>query len=169
MSELETSWEATVTDQTNASMRVAYGITKNVHDAEDIAQETLIRSWKHRQDIKGKEARFARKVAANLAVDAWRRNRNGTAQPLDAVPELRSNTAIPDSFAEANEVTRAVQEAIGKVKPRYLGDVIRRHWIDEVPVSELASELNLPIGTIKSRLSRGYSQLRVILKPMQPD
>jgi RNA polymerase sigma-70 factor, ECF subfamily len=120
-----------------------YLVTGNLQDAEDVVQEALTRAavrWSRLRRYRIPEA-WVRRVAMNLASDGFRRVR----------PESRRPAEVPD-LAEA---LRALPMAQRKA-------VVLHHLLD-LPVDQVAVELGVPVGTVKSRLARARGALATLL------
>jgi RNA polymerase sigma-70 factor (sigma-E family) len=134
---------------------VAFLLTGDRHDAEDAAQTALTRTYAAWQRVRERDAyAYARTVLANLVIDRWRR-------PIReyATDELPDRPAMHDV---ADEVTRRrwLIAALDALSPRERAVIVLRHYLD-VAEADVARELNLSLGTVKSLNSRGLAKLRV--------
>jgi RNA polymerase sigma-70 factor, ECF subfamily len=126
-------------------------ITGDLHDAEDVVQEALIRAavrWSRLRDYGAPEA-WVRRVAMNLASDGFRRTRRRLAAASSLRPSPEPPTAL-EGLALA-QALRALPLAQRKV-------VVLHHLLD-LPVDQVAVELGVPVGTVKSRLARARAAL----------
>jgi RNA polymerase sigma-70 factor (ECF subfamily) len=131
-------------------------------DADDLFQETWIRVARRAStfDPARKFAPWVATIATNLAID-WLR---GNAKLVfdDAAGHLERNTSIPDpaqtmSAAQAqHNVTRALASL-----PEHMRQAILLRYFDELTEEEMATNLGIPKGTVKSRLHNALKSLRM--------
>jgi RNA polymerase sigma-70 factor (ECF subfamily) len=132
-------------------------VTGDLHDAEDAVQEALTRAaarWTQLREYEVPEA-WVRRVAMNLASDGFRRARRRLAvavrlRPADADPPSLDGLAVTAALRELPASQRAT--------------VVLYHLLD-LPVEQVAAELGVPVGTVKSRLTRARRALAAILDP----
>jgi RNA polymerase sigma-70 factor (sigma-E family) len=135
--------------------RAAYLLTGDRHQAEDAAQATLVRvyaAWGrvHRKDPYA----YARTVLANLVTDQWRR-------PMrEYATERMPDRPLPDDLADDVTRRRWLIGALQALSPRERAVVVLRHLLDATEV-DVARELNLSLGTVKSLNSRALAKLRI--------
>ena len=132
--------------------------------ADDIAQEALTTVWRkaHMFDpSKGNAPAWIYRVARNLRIDRIRRER--VWQPLpDDHREEASNDPTPDEELSQNEVQTAVREAI-ETLPVEQREIIELCYMGGLSQSEAAERLEIPVGTVKSRMRLAYGKLQPIL------
>ncbi|HEX5132388.1 MAG TPA: sigma-70 family RNA polymerase sigma factor [Candidatus Krumholzibacteria bacterium] len=144
---------------------LARSIVRNDGDAEDITQEVFFRVWERAgafDPSRGSPAAWITTMTRRLAIDKTRsrsfRSR-GREAPIDAVP---ANAAVDASStvlsAEANEVLAALNRLDAPYR-----EVIRLSYYEGLSHSGIASRLDTPLGTVKSRLREGVIQLRKLL------
>ncbi len=148
-------------------------------DVEDLMQEVLLRIWQRLGDYdpaRGELKSWIATLTRNLCVDAWRRSGMQRATvSLDAVAhtadeESQSSFAqripdprpTPEQMARRSEMRRVVSRSIRQVAPE-MQSVLRMRLIDDLENEEISSQLRIPVGTVKSRMSRGRSQLMPML------
>ena len=140
--------------------RIAVGLTGNATDAEDVLQETFIGAFK---GLKGFEGRASVKTWLTrilfMQSAQWRRGRRRKpAQRLDEA------AAAPLGSAEA---TLDVEAAIEQLSPEHQQVLLLREY-DRMSYDEIAEVLEVPRGTVESRLHRARSELRDRLKAYLP-
>jgi RNA polymerase sigma-70 factor (ECF subfamily) len=156
------AWEQLVDATANDIFRMAVSFTRHRGEAEDLTQEVFLKLWQnlHRY-LPGSSFRaWAYRVARNLFVDAYRRSR-----------EQRKATWVDPEFLETlpggeDPHTRAVRHqrlelarAALERLPEELSQLIMLRDFADWSYEELAEELELPIGTVKSRLNRARREL----------
>jgi len=156
------AWEQLVDATADDIFRMAVSFTRHRGEAEDLTQEVFLKLWQnlHRY-LPGSSFRaWAYRVARNLFVDAYRRSR-----------EQRKATWVDPEFLETlaggeDPHTRAVRHqrlelarAALERLPEELSQLIMLRDFADWSYEELAEELELPIGTVKSRLNRARREL----------
>lgn len=140
--------------------RVAWYLTGDSSRAEDLLQTTLLRTYLHWPRAAAAEAgplAYARRVMTNARTDAWRRlRRERLVAPAD-VPDAPEASGA-DAHAERDRLARA----LATLTPRQRRIVVLRHLVG-LPVAEVAADLGVSEGTVKSVSSRGLAQLRAAL------
>jgi RNA polymerase sigma-70 factor (sigma-E family) len=134
---------------------VAFLLTGDRHDAEDAAQTALTRTYAAWKRVRQRDAyAYARTVLANLVIDRWRRPIREYA--TDEVPDQASAHDVADEVARR----RWLIAALDALSPRERAVIVLRHYLD-VAEADVARELNLSLGTVKSLNSRGLAKLRI--------
>lgn len=144
--------------------RFAAGLTGDRGHAEDIVQETMLRAWRHPEKVGGRTGAprgWLYTVARHLAIDQHRARR---ARPAEAAGlTVLASQAAPDQIDAA--ITRwDLASVLAGLRPRDR-DLLAAHYLHDRSVDDIAAELNLPAGTIKSRLSAARDALRRNLQP----
>ncbi|HKE99141.1 MAG TPA: SigE family RNA polymerase sigma factor [Actinomycetes bacterium] len=136
-----------------------YLVTGDLQDAEDVVQEALTRAavrWARLRDYAIPEA-WVRRVAMNLASDGFRRAR----RRLAVAARLR-----PEAHHPATLEGLAVADALRTLPLAQRKAVVLHHLLD-LPVDQIAAELGIPVGTVKSRLARARGALARLLAAQQ--
>lgn len=153
--------------------RMAYLLCGDAHRADELTQqafERTYRSWSRAR--KGDPLAYARKVLANLRVDSWRRTRREVlADPgdLSTVSDggpARYAGGAPRGTRQVED-RDAVVRALLMLPVKQRRVVVLRHLLD-LSETEVAAELGLPVGTVKSTSARGLAHLRAILELSAP-
>jgi RNA polymerase sigma-70 factor, ECF subfamily len=134
-----------------------YLVTGNLQDAEDVVQEALTRAaarWSRLRRYRVPEA-WVRRVAMNLASDRFRWVRRRLAVTVRLRVELESRQPSPADVPGLTEALCALPMAQRKA-------VVLHHLLD-LPVDQVAVELGVPVGTVKSRLARARGALATLL------
>ncbi|MFC0033917.1 SigE family RNA polymerase sigma factor [Micromonospora chaiyaphumensis] len=141
---------------TAASARLvhaAFLMTGNHHQAEDAAQTALVRTYASWSRIRGGDPYgYARSVLVNHLVDTWRRPIRE--YPTEDLPE-RHGGDVADEVA----TRRWLLGILGTLTPRERAVVVLRHYFD-LPEAQVARELDVSVGTVKSTSSRALEKLR---------
>lgn len=140
--------------------RLALRILRDEHAADDAAQDALLKALQVRpraaRSIKTWLGVVVRNLAQRMRKRAeWRRAWERQAARQEAVPG-------GDVLAERGELLRAVVAAVlALAEPAR--SIVLMHYLDEVPVAEIARRANLPVETVRSRLKRALTELRTVL------
>jgi len=144
---------------------LARSVVRDDGDAEDITQEVFFRVWERADAFdpaRGSPAAWLTTLTRRLAIDKTRSRSfraRGREAPLEAVVGSASSAGTDALMsAEANEVLAALEE----LEPAQR-EVIRLSYYEGLSHSSIATKLGTPLGTVKSRLREGVTQLRRIL------
>jgi RNA polymerase sigma-70 factor (ECF subfamily) len=146
--------------------RTALAITRDKRTAEDILQECFVRLYTYAASVDTERPLkpWLYRVTVNLSYD-WSATK--PTQPLDEVIEWL--TGLPDAFpspdgkAEEREMLGMVRQVIEEL-PTLHRAVIVLFYLENLPLEEIAQVLELPVGTVKSRLYYARERLRKALK-----
>ncbi len=131
--------------------------------AEELAQETLLTVWRKAAAFdraKAAPSTWIFTIARNLRIDAARRVRRS--DPLDDPSDEQDAEPTPDAaLATAQSVDR-IRAALADLPPEQ-AEVVRLSFFSDKPHSEIAEQLGLPLGTVKSRLRLAMGRLRDLL------
>ncbi|MGC9319737.1 MAG: RNA polymerase sigma factor [Armatimonadota bacterium] len=132
--------------------------------AADITQDAFVRAWERLPELRDPTAfgGWLRTMTVNLIRDHFRAASDE--QSLDDADPLPGSEDGPSRTVERSEEGRAVREAILQL-PEHQRTVVTMHHLEGIPVSEIARMLDLPKGTVVSRLARGRESLRRRLAP----
>lgn len=151
---------------------LCYRMLGNPDDALEQAQETFIKAFRYIKDFKGNCAfsTWIYRIATNTCLDFIRKNKNKntvsieqeTFEDITLKDQLVSNSPGPDKIAEQNAQKAALKEALSKMNEKNRIIVILRDFMD-LSYEDIAESLEIPIGTVKSRISRARAELRELL------
>ncbi|WP_328343734.1 SigE family RNA polymerase sigma factor [Micromonospora sp. NBC_00421] len=131
----------------------AFLMTGDHHQAEDAAQTALVRTYASWSRIRDEDAYgYARTVLVNHLVDGWRRPIRE--YPTDELPEQRRGDVADDVATR-----RWLLDILGALSPRERAIVVLRYYFD-LPEAQVARELGVSLGTVKSTSSRALQKLR---------
>lgn len=144
---------------------VAIAVTGDPQLAEDIAQQTFERAWRHAQiydSRRGSVTTWLTTIAHNLAIDAVRSRRTEPVPPedLDAVLGVVSET--PEQHALADEASTRLRAAVAEL-PREQGRALVMAGIYGMTAQQIADREQIPLGTAKTRVRAAMGKLRTTL------
>ena len=128
----------------------------NQTDAEDVAQEGLIRLWNfcERLDARRNMEALAIRVAKNVCVDTYRKRSNN---PITLDDRLEDDTTA-DAHLNAEETQHKIDEAIERLNPRER-ELLRKRHIEGHTAEEIANETGIPKPSVKSIISMAKRKL----------
>jgi len=159
------SFEQTILPHLDAAYNLARWLAGNEHDAEDIVQEAFLRAVKFYGSFRGGNPRaWLLTIVRNTSYTALKRRRENHAQVhLDESDlELEDHSADPAAALAAMSNIEKVREAIAQL-PLEFREVIVLREMEDYSYKEIADLVDLPVGTVMSRLARGRRQLQKII------
>lgn len=168
------AWEEIVSNFSRRIFNLAYRFTSSVEAAEDLTQEVFIRIYRTLDQYDAKQgdlSNWLMRLARNLIIDDYRhRQRNPQNTMADAVDDhqyhLRAVGTSAQKDIERKELASQVQEGIDKL-PEDLRTCVILRDIEELSYQEIVDVLQIPEGTVKSRINRGRIELAKILRRMR--
>ena len=138
-----------------------YGMIGKCDEADDIGQEVFIRFYKNISNFRGDSAisTYLVRIAINLSLNELKKRKLRRIFSLDQMLEEGSDIADKDKAEEHKDNIEIVQKAIQKLGPKYRSVIVLR-LIDGYSTQETAKILDLPIGTVLSRLARAQMKLK---------
>jgi len=134
-------------------------------DAEDVTQEVLVRLWKHRDSIDpAATPAWVMRVARNLVIDVARRRQSRSAVFAEGADFEVMAAHVPaeiatDAAAERSSLRARLEDALSELNEPYRSIVVMRE-IQGLAYEEIATAMNMPLGTIKVYLHRARRRLR---------
>jgi RNA polymerase sigma-70 factor (ECF subfamily) len=171
------SWEQIVTEHSARVYRLAYRLTGNRPDAEDLTQETFVRVFRSLSGYQpGSFEGWLHRITTNLFLDAARRRRRIRMDSLgDDSERLPGDVALgtPERGFEHANLDNDVQRALDALAPEFRAAVVLCD-IEGLSYEEIAVTLGIKLGTVRSRIHRARAQLRDALahrapRPAVPD
>jgi RNA polymerase sigma-70 factor, ECF subfamily len=160
--DLEHEFEQRLGDSSALAFRVAYSVLRQREDAEDVAQEALVRAYQKLASLRDRE-RFRAwlvRICWRMAIDHRRSGKRRELREQAAAVDDRSNA---EDLAAANEFRERMWRAIDEL-PEPLRVVAVLGGIEGYQMNELAALLELPEGTVKSRLHLARKRLAQVLR-----
>jgi RNA polymerase sigma-70 factor (ECF subfamily) len=144
-----------------------FGMLGESMEAEDIGHEVFIRFYNSLENFRGESSlsTYLTRIAINLSLnEIKRRKRNIFKSFINLSPKELSSGNTVHNF----ELKEMIDKCISKLSPKLRTVVILR-LVDQYSTEETAEILNLPIGTVLSRLARGQKLLKQLLTPFRYD
>jgi RNA polymerase sigma factor (sigma-70 family) len=144
----------------------AYGfarwLTRDPVTAQDLAQEAMLRALRYFHAFRGEEARpWLLRIVRNTWVD--QRAKQRAEQPLDVVENRAADGPDPEQSAEAGDRRRHVARALAAL-PGEMREILVLREIQDLPYKQIAAVLDVPLGTVMSRLARARERMAAELR-----
>jgi RNA polymerase sigma-70 factor (sigma-E family) len=140
-------------------LHAAYLLTGDRHLAEDAAQTALVRTYAAWSRVRREDAfAYARRVLVNHVTDRWRRRLREYA--TGALPDRPAQADVAEEVA----LRQWLIGALASLTVRERAVIVMRYFFD-LPEANVADELHISIGTVKSTSSRGLAKLRISADP----
>ncbi len=166
------AFETLVAAHKDYVFNIAYSMTGNYHDANDMAQEAFIKAFRaiKKFNVKSNFSTWMYRITMNACLDELRRQKRKAANnvSIDAEDDehsrmdLASSLPTPEQAYEKSEVRRAVTAAIQKLPDKHKRMIILRD-INGFSYDQIARLEQCSVGTVKSRISRARQHLKEIL------
>ncbi|MCW5935442.1 MAG: sigma-70 family RNA polymerase sigma factor [Fimbriimonadia bacterium] len=160
----------------NKVYQYAYRLTQNQEDAADVASETFIRMYNSLKNFRGESqlSTWLYRVVSNVFYDFRKKERSHDHLPLE-IPTDEGESEMERPLEDPNSVdmdehilkmerNRILMNAI-KQLPEYQRVMVVLFHVEDRPYEEIAQIMDMPLGTVKSRLNRARAALREILEP----
>jgi RNA polymerase sigma-70 factor (ECF subfamily) len=152
--------------------RLCIRMTGDAHRGEDLAQETFARVFARRKEWQpsGRFSTWLWRIALNLCYDELRRRKRRAESPLDEESGEGFGAALvapdptPDTALVDQERGQMVRQALMSLSEAYRSVLVMRHY-EDLKFREIAEVLEIPEGTVKSRMAEALSQMSRMLKP----
>ncbi|APE08287.1 MULTISPECIES: RNA polymerase sigma factor SigE [Rhodococcus] len=159
------SWDELVREHGDRVYRLAYRLSGNAQDAEDLTQETFIRVFRSLQNYQpGTFEGWLHRITTNLFLDMVRRRNRIRMEALpedyDRVPAAGPN---PEEIYHDARLGADLQSALDSLGPEYRAAVVLCD-IEGLSYEEIGATLGVKLGTVRSRIHRGRQALREYLR-----
>lgn len=168
----EAAWEELVRVHTRKVYALCYRFTGSGSEAQDLTQEVFLRVFRTVKTFRSTEGSFGTwlaRVTRNLLIDHYRRTRQErvTDSIEEQLPMIEEGgaaaSARPDHAVAGREASEILQATLQKLSPDLREAVILRD-LQEMEYREIAEVLQIPEGTVKSRINRGRAELARLLR-----
>lgn len=171
------SWEAIVEQHAGRVYRLAYHLTGNQHDAEDLTQDVFVRVFNSLSQYKpGTFEGWLHRITTNLFLDRMRRKSrirfdfmaddDGGVSTSDSF-DRHERSGQPEEAFDMSHLGADIIEALADLPPEYRAAVVLSD-IEGLSYEEIAATLGIKLGTVRSRLSRARARLRESLAHHAP-
>lgn len=142
----------------------ALRLTRSREDAEDLAQEAIVRAYEAFDRFDGTNFKaWMLRIVTNLYINRYRQRQRGpqlgSLDEEGAAEPVADEGGVPDRILFDNVVGAEVEQALAKVPDDFRMAVILSD-LEGLSYQEIADATNVPIGTVRSRLARGRSMMR---------
>lgn len=164
------SWEDVVAQHSTQVFRLAYRLTGNPHDAEDLTHEVFIRVFKSLHRFQpGTFEGWLHRITTNLFLDTARRKKRIRFDGLidNQADRIVSRDPSPDQVLADADLDHDVAAALADLAPEFRAAVVLCD-IEGLSYEEVANVLDVKLGTVRSRIHRGRAQLRKALAHRSP-
>jgi RNA polymerase sigma-70 factor (ECF subfamily) len=165
------SWEEIVRTHSARVYRLAYRLTGNKHDAEDLTQEVFVRVFRSLNTYTpGTFQGWLHRITTNLFLDQARRKQRirFDALPEDASERLSGSEPSPAQAYDDRHLDADIQAALDSLVPEFRAAVVLCD-IEGLSYEEIAATLGVKLGTVRSRIHRGRAHLRAALAHRMPE
>jgi len=153
--------------------QICYRMLGNPTEAEDLAQEAFVRAYINitSYNMNRKFSTWLYRIATNLCIDRIRKKKPdfyldaeiaGT-EGLTMYSQVAADIQLPEDEVENMELQETIQKEILKLPEKYRSVIVLK-YIEELPLKEISEILDLPLGTVKTRIHRGREALREQLR-----
>ena len=163
------TWEEVVRAHSARVYRLAYRLTGNQHDAEDLTQEVFVRVFRSLSNYTpGTFEGWLHRITTNLFLDSARRKQRIRFEGLveDGADRLVGREPSPEAVYHDRHFDADVQAALDTLHPDFRAAVVLCD-IEGLSYGEIAATLGVKLGTVRSRIHRGRTQLKAALEHRQ--
>lgn len=165
------AWEELVKAHTKRVYSICYRFTNSENEAQDLTQDVFLRIFKTLASFRAGEGSLVvwlTRLTRNLLVDHYRRTKHDRVtdaieDKLAVLEEKKAQYSRTEGLLAGREAGELLQAALQKLSPELREAVILRD-LQELEYREIARVLNVPEGTVKSRLNRGRAELARVLR-----
>jgi RNA polymerase sigma-70 factor (ECF subfamily) len=164
------SWDEVVRTHSARVYRLAYRLTGDRHDAEDLTQEVFVRVFRSLSSYTpGTFEGWLHRITTNLFLDSVRRKAKIRFEGLadDAADRLAGKEPTPAQAYFDTHLDADIESALASLAPEFRAAVVLCD-IEGLSYEEIAATLGVKLGTVRSRIHRGRSQLRAALAHRAP-
>jgi RNA polymerase sigma-70 factor, ECF subfamily len=158
--------------------RLAFRMTGNSHDAEEVVQEAFLRAYQKLSQFAGNSnfGTWVYRIAANYAIDRIRQRKVEEARQaapskptedgleVDPVTQVKDPSASPERLAGSAELAAKMKQALDELTPAERTAIVMRHW-EGCAIEEIATVLKSNTNATKNTVFRAVAKLRKALEP----
>jgi RNA polymerase sigma-70 factor (ECF subfamily) len=149
----------------DAAYNLARWLTRDDHAAEDVVQEAFCRAARFFASFRGGDGRMWLLAVVRRVSYDWLQKRRVGAAPFDEdAHSPRDDTLNPENLAVRKANVELLRQAIEELPPEYREVIVLRE-LEELSYQQIAAVIEVPVGTVMSRLSRARKQLQQRLSP----
>jgi RNA polymerase sigma-70 factor (ECF subfamily) len=168
--EHQTHFEEIIMPHLDAAYNLARWLTRNEHDAQDVVQDAFLRAFKFFESFRGGNSRsWLLSIVRNTAYTWFEKNRRheiGTISD-EAIENIQDEAPNPEAYLLQHTGHQEIMNAIAELPLEFREAIILRE-LEEMSYKEIADVMNVPLGTVMSRLARARRQLQESLRHRQP-
>jgi RNA polymerase sigma-70 factor (ECF subfamily) len=152
--------------------RLAFRMTGNEQDAEDVVQESFLRAYRQlgRFESRADFGTWLYRIVANCSVDAMRarqaRQNQARVESLEGLDVIPAQSASPERLARSAEIGRRVADAMSGLSPLERAAFTLRHY-EGLSIDEISKALGLGASATKHSVFRAVKKLRTVLAPLR--
>ena len=149
----------------NAAYNLAFWITRNSHDAEDVVQEAYLRAVKFFGSFKGRDMRAWLLTIVRNTSYTWLRDNRASQSTVDFDEEKHSTECEevnPETILIRSVDHQLLRQAVEEL-PVWLREVVILREMEGMSYKEIAHVADIPVGTVMSRLARARKRLQTVL------
>jgi RNA polymerase sigma-70 factor, ECF subfamily len=164
-----------VEQHSRAVFRLAFRMTGNEQDAEDVVQETFLRAYRQldKYEARSSFSTWLYRIASNYSLDLIRmrkrheekRERGSKAEERDILQSISVNAPGPDRIAHSNQVQARVNEALNELSDQERTAFVLRHF-EGLSIDEIGETLGTGTNATKHSIFRAVQKLRRSLEPL---
>ncbi|MDO4718918.1 MAG: RNA polymerase sigma factor SigE [Propionibacteriaceae bacterium] len=164
------TWAELVAEHSERVHRLAYRLTGNRQDAEDLTQDVFVRVFRSIHTFQpGTLEGWLHRITTNLFLDSARRRQRIRMDALTEAPEhIWGQASSPEQLHADGSLDADVAQALAELKPQQRVAVVLCD-IEGLSYEEIAQVLGVKLGTVRSRIARGRAQLREALAHRAPN
>jgi RNA polymerase sigma-70 factor (ECF subfamily) len=153
---------------------LAFRLTGQDAEARDVVQDVFLRAFRRIHRFQGRSAlgSWLHRITVNTAIDRHRHAARRPAAPLEdeGIPTSplpgRTTEPPPEDRAQRHELARRVRDLVADLSPVLAAVVVLRYG-EGLAYDEIARTLDIPVGTVKSRLNRAHEILEPALRRLR--
>lgn len=165
------TWAELVAEHADGVYRLAYRLSGDPQDAEDLTQDTFMRAFRSLKTYRpGTFSGWLHRITTNLFLDMVRHRSKIRMDALEDYPEYwtpaTSSEPTPEAAFELNHLDPALDAALADLQPEYRVALVLRDGLD-MSYDEIAVTLGVKLGTVRSRIHRARAQMKARLVEKQ--